>query len=73
MSNRIQTKMVAEALSKHTDNLKPMSKKIVSTFMSVCTAFSKPNTDLELQQWQQIEFRKSKSSENSGSENWRFL
>ena len=71
MSKRIQTKMVAEALSQHAQNSKPKSKKLISVLMSACTAFSKPKNDLGLEQWEQIEFRKSKFNEISDSQNWR--
>ena len=71
MSKRIQTKMVAEALSQHTKNTQPTSKKVISVLMSVCTAFSKPKNDLGLEQWQHIEFRKSRLNEISDSQNWR--
>ena len=71
MSKRIQTTMVAEALSQHTQKSQPRSKKMISALMSVCTALSKPKNDLGLEQWQHIEFRKSRLNEISDSQNWR--
>lgn len=73
MNNKIQIKMVAEALSQHTQKKRPVSKKIISTLMSVCTAFSKPKDDLGLEQWREIEFKKPKFSENSEAQSWRSL
>lgn len=71
MSKRIQTKMVAEALSQQTQNSQPTSKKMISALLSACTAFLKPKNNFGLEQWQHIEFRKSKFNENSDSQNWR--
>lgn len=42
---------------------RPLSKKIISTVMSVCTAFPKPRQDLDLNEWQRIEYRSTKSSD----------
>lgn len=43
----------------------PISKRIISTFISVCTAFPKPRKDLDFEEWQRIEFRSPRYNENS--------
>jgi len=73
MSKRIQTKMVAEALSQHTQNSRSTSQKMISALMSVCTSLTKPPNDLGLEQWQHIEFKKTRFNENSDLQNWRSL
>lgn len=73
MNKRIQTKMVAEALSLHTQNSKSTPRKMISALMSVCTSLTKPQYDLGLDQWQHIEFKKPRFNENSDSQNWSSL
>lgn len=42
---------------------KPPKKKMISVLMAACTALSKPKNDLDLQQWQKIEFREQSLKE----------
>lgn len=73
MNKRIHTKMVAQALSQHTQNSRSTSKKMISALMSVCTSLAKPPNDLGLEQWEHFEFKKSKFNENSTEQSWRSL
>lgn len=34
-----------------------LSKKVISTLMSVCTAFPKTRRDLDYSEWQRLEYR----------------
>ncbi|GIL16322.1 MAG: hypothetical protein BroJett040_00730 [Oligoflexia bacterium] len=45
-------------------------KKIISTVLSFCTTLAKPHNDLDVEQWQQIEFRQSSRLENSNPLKW---
>ena len=41
-----------------------LSKRIISTVVSVCTAFPKPRRDLDFNEWQRIEYRTQKVSDS---------
>jgi len=73
MSNKIQTKMVAEALAQHTQNSKSTPRKMISALMSVCTSLTKPQHDLGFEQWRHIESKKSRFYENLDQQDWRSL
>lgn len=73
MNKQIQTKMVAEALSQHAQNSRSTSQKIISALISACTSLTKPPNNLGLEQWWDIEFKKSKFNKNLDMQNWRNL
>lgn len=52
---------------------KPPKKKMISVLMAACTALSKPKNDLDLQQWQKIEFREQSLKEQDHVTNARGL
>lgn len=73
MSNKIQVKLVADALSQHTQNSRPVMKKILSTFVSAYTTLPRSKNDLGLAEWQKIEFKNRKLNEKSHSQKWKSL
>lgn len=57
MNMKNQKHLVAEAIESEIKAKTSISKKLMSAFMSICTALSRPN-NRGLEEWEHIELRK---------------